>query len=211
MPLTCVFLQISYPVIPLLRSNFIFYYSGSRGKIGFRELAREVSSQWKATSPEDKAPFEAMAEADKQRHQREMAEYNMWLKEQEDKERAASALEASRTTGATAIAALGTRHASPKTTPPQHKASRAVASSVPLVTPSSVHAVTPPPSTTYTFLNLAPPSTGSMDQLFRQISRQLVAPPPRQPTVADLAAQLDPASQELLIRALLMQHHSGQT
>mmetsp|Transcript_9370 Transcript_9370/g.18919 ORF Transcript_9370/g.18919 Transcript_9370/m.18919 type:complete len:304 (-) Transcript_9370:708-1619(-) len=62
---------------------------GSRekhGKIAFQNLARKVSAEWKAATPEVKAHFESLSTLDKIRHKQEMEVYNAWQTRKKERE-----------------------------------------------------------------------------------------------------------------------------
>ena len=63
-------------------SAFMFYSNSMREKvkednpgIAFTDVAKKIGEMWKELTAEDKAPFEAQAEADKERYSKEMGEY----------------------------------------------------------------------------------------------------------------------------------------
>jgi len=55
----------------------------SHGKLGFAEMARFISAQWKQTTMEQRAPLQQLAAQDKQRYQREMAHWKQQQRERE--------------------------------------------------------------------------------------------------------------------------------
>jgi structure-specific recognition protein 1 len=65
------------------KGAFMYFSSEYRDKIkeenpniSFGEIGRALGEKWKVISSEEKAKFEEMAKKDKERHRREMAEYN---------------------------------------------------------------------------------------------------------------------------------------
>lgn len=72
----------TYPLCSLLYSEFINNLSQQRAlmkaadpKISFGEISRVTGQQWKSLSAEERARYEAMAEADKRRYDEEMRTY----------------------------------------------------------------------------------------------------------------------------------------
>ena len=47
----------------------------SHGRCGFKEMAQIIGSRWKSLTPEERAPFDQIAKADKERYYKEMKEY----------------------------------------------------------------------------------------------------------------------------------------
>ena len=74
-------------------SVFMCYSNSVRDKvkadnpgIAFTEVAKKIGEMWKELSDADKAPYEAMANADKERYAKEMAAYNAGLAEAKQEE-----------------------------------------------------------------------------------------------------------------------------
>lgn len=47
----------------------------SHGRCGFKEMAQIIGSRWQSLTPEERAPFDQIAKADKERYHKEMKEY----------------------------------------------------------------------------------------------------------------------------------------
>lgn len=104
--------KISKPKRPLNAYNFFFRDERSRmedSKIAFEELGRRVSQQWKKVSPTTRAKYQAVADQDRVRYEKEKVLYLQYqrdllqqYREEDDQAAAAAAAAAVLTTAASA-------------------------------------------------------------------------------------------------------------
>lgn len=66
------YLFFTKEVFPVIRKRF-------GGKVTVSQISHVVSAQWAAATPEQKAPYEALAAVERERYSREKAEYEATL------------------------------------------------------------------------------------------------------------------------------------
>ena len=153
------------------------------GKIGFRDLARVASAEWKDATPETKAEFEVLAQQDELRYQRELVEYKQARDRQEKKRRSETPLPAvvsctfqeAMLTNKGFVPAAAARPCMANVTFPPFRLDTLEASII----------------QARRLFSTSSPSSPSLLATFRA------------PTIAELASQLDQDSQEVFIRAML--------
>ena len=130
--------KISKPKRPLNAYNFFFRDERSRmddSKIAFEELGRRVSQQWKKVSPKTRAKYQAIADQDRVRYEKEKVLYFQYQRDllqqyrQEDDQAAAAGAAAGLISAASASDQVA-RHEQTDATKPKDKTGEIAAAGI---------------------------------------------------------------------------------